>query len=242
MTNKSEYNKTSLKMAVHGQTVHRDYLAHALRWSFVAQRVIKRGDVVVDVGCGPDASLERAIARFPHATYLPSKMYAIDLVRFVPPFQTGWITWMPGTDVLDVRLPERADVVVCLEVIEHMPKHKGAQLIGWIWDVLKPDGKLVLSTPAHDGKHMPRNHVHEYTIAELADALAPRFTVVKRWGTFANVPEVRRELAKKYPEAQAVFDALAEYYSDEVMSVIFAPLFPDRARNNIWLLRPVKEV
>jgi len=45
-------------------------------------------------------------------------------------------------------LPEsQFDLVLALEIIEHMPKSIGADLLGAIWRVLSPEGTLILSTP-----------------------------------------------------------------------------------------------
>lgn len=236
-----EYNKTSLRERVHGETVHRDYLAHVLRWGF-AMRLIRDGDVVVDVGCGPDAALEKTLVKFPHPP-IPKKLYAIDLVHFKPPFNERaheWIVWMPGTNIFDAVIPEYGDVdlVVCLEVIEHMPLERGRRLLEWIYGALKDDGRCLLSTPVHDGRHMPKNHVHEYTIPELWNLIdKANLQVVKRWGAFMNVNDARKCLAERYPGAEKIYDDLSEYYSNEVMSVLFSPLFADAARNNVWMIK-----
>jgi hypothetical protein len=44
-----------------------------------------------------------------------------------------------------------------------------------------------------------------------------------------------------YEAVMAVRDSLEAYYDNDALSCIFAPLFPDHARNNLWVCRkPVK--
>ena len=39
------------------------------------------------------------------------------------------------------------------------------------------------------------------------------------------------------PYEERVWDRLAAYYGNDVMSMVFAPLYPDASRNILWKLR-----
>lgn len=69
------------------------------------------------------------------------------------------------------------DVVVCFEVIEHV--EDPFAVLDELARVLSSTGFLALSTPNRD-THVPGNphHLHEFTPAELRDALAERFPFV----------------------------------------------------------------
>lgn len=55
----------------------------------------------------------------------------------------------PGdaNSVLPLYPPESFDLAVALEIIEHMPREEGGQMVANIRRVLKPGGRLLLSTP-----------------------------------------------------------------------------------------------
>jgi len=81
-------------------------------------------------------------------------------------------------DLLALPLPDDAfDLVVCFEVIEHVPDPLAA--IEELARVLAPGGALVVSTP-NRGVYPAGNpfHVHELTLDELSEALHARFAHV----------------------------------------------------------------
>jgi len=45
------------------------------------------------------------------------------------------------------EIKEKFDVIICLEVIEHMPAEAGVEMLTKIHKLLKPDGKFIISTP-----------------------------------------------------------------------------------------------
>ncbi len=68
------------------------------------------------------------------------------------------------------------DVVICAEVLEHVENAAG--LLKDIWRVLKPGGRIVLSTPVRISE-MPldQEHVHEYFPQELSSLISTCFRV-----------------------------------------------------------------
>ncbi|GGM19381.1 hypothetical protein GCM10011351_01530 [Paraliobacillus quinghaiensis] len=75
-------------------------------------------------------------------------------------------------DVTDTTLPEQFgqfDTIVSFETIEHVEAEE--QFLSNIYNLLKPGGKLVLSTPFGKGRDVPCGspfHVHQLTPAEFA--------------------------------------------------------------------------
>ena len=144
------------------------------------------------------------------------------------------------------RYPDRFTHATCLEVIEHMPVVAGARLLENLADILAPGGVLLLSTPVYDGVHHAKNHVHEYTVEELQGAIeAAGLTVNNRFGTFMNMPDLRKvsrnsgehlRLGLPNNAIGGLYKALGEYYDDNALSCFFAPLFPDLSRNNLWVI------
>ena len=92
------------------------------------------------------------------------------------------------------------------------------------------------------------NHIHEYTVPELQKATEKAgFVVEQRFGTFMDIKhlkprgEGRTELRKENPELDKaiglVHGELSQYFDNDAISNIFGPLFPDYARNNLWICR-----
>lgn len=220
--------------------IHRDYIAHAFRWGFAKRRFIEHEKTrVLDVGCGPDKPLFLVLfggigggdGGFP-ATYT-----AVDLNKVKPSRhqrtkiydQTNFfVAW---SAILKERGP--FDLITNFEVIEHMPAAKGQELLQLFKKCLAPGGTLLLSTPVYDGKARAKNHIHEYTIPELAAAIKKAGLVVReRYGTFANINDLKKVVS---PAEREVMDKLRNWFGNDVMANFLAPLYPDVARNNTWV-------
>lgn len=74
-------------------------------------------------------------------------------------------------DVTDPDLPSKFDPFDCIlsfETIEHV--HEGKQFLTNVYQLLKPGGTLVLSTPFGKGRNKPTGvpfHVHQLTVDEF---------------------------------------------------------------------------
>lgn len=233
------FDTTQCRDGTHGKIVHRDYLAHCLRWGWAA-RLIKPGQRVLDVGCGADAPLAHVLSgtNFVH----DGEYVGVDMNKSIKGHGRTWCVTHPEFD-FTTRGKELGtfDVVACFEVIEHMGVEDGAVLLAALRDALPqalgPDTsgeRVILSTPAYNGK-AAANHLHEYTIPELAAAIgAAGLEVVSRWGTFASYPDIKRAAS---PAHLAVLNEVRQFYGDDVTACLLAPLYPDASRNCCWVLR-----
>lgn len=253
-----DFDTTSLSADMEGKKLHRDYTAHWHRWSF-ARRFIKPTDHVLEVGCGVERPLWRVLF---HGTMPRAASYTG--VDYNPLSGGVGMNHQHSTIIGDFDFTKRwkelamqplhpainehggYDVAVNLEVIEHMKVEHGRKLLKGMFNLLRPGGALLLSTPVYDGKRHAANHIHEYTAPELRkEILKAGFVIERRFGTFMDMRDLNRE-AKK-PRAlvgeitthaiEQVKDALSDYYDNDALSCIFAPLFPDHARNNLWVCR-----
>lgn len=127
---------------------------------------------------------------------------------------------------------EGFDIIVHYEVIEHMKVEHGLNMLKGCFALLKPGGAMLMSTPCYDGVRHAANHIHEYTVPELQKMTEKvGFKIEARYGTFMDIKHI-----KKSPY-QDVAKELSNYYDNDAISCIFAPLFPDAARNNLWVCR-----
>ncbi len=99
---------------------------------------------------------------------------------------------LPNVDFVEMSVPplsgfasESFDFVVSFQVIEHI--EHDCELIAEMARVLRPEGRLILSTP-NRLMSLTRNpwHVREYTAPELADLLSGPFGHVDAMGVFGN--------------------------------------------------------
>jgi SAM-dependent methyltransferase len=149
-----------------------------------------------------------------------------------------------------VTHPGGFDVVVHLEVIEHMKAVHGTNFLKACFACLKPGGVMLMSTPVYDGVRHAANHIHEYTVPELQKATEKAgFIVEQRFGTFMDIKHIKH-IKKSKPEKytdefvksiRSVAVELAEYFDNDAISNIFGPLYPDHARNNLWICRKPKK-
>ena len=99
--------------------------------------------VALDVGCGIGQfsrnlfkkgwcieGIDTSSSNLKNAGSLLSQAYCGDAVSILQALQEG-----------------AYDLTLCLELIEHMPRERGATLVNEIYRTLKPGGQLILSTP-----------------------------------------------------------------------------------------------
>jgi 2-polyprenyl-3-methyl-5-hydroxy-6-metoxy-1,4-benzoquinol methylase len=237
-----EYDTTQLHATQHGKSLHRDYSAHFWRWSF-ARRFITPKDHVLEIGCGEDKPLSKILTGGASArvnTYI-----GVDLNKLKPSNSQrltflGEFNFVERQKELLKMQPGGFDVVVHLEVIEHMRVDLGAKMLKACFASLRPGGVMLMSTPVYDGVRHAANHIHEYTVPELQKAVEKAgFKVERRYGTFMDIKHIGKvETDRVDPAAiKAVAKALGEYFDNDAISNIFGPLYPDHARNNLWICR-----
>lgn len=144
------------------------------------------------------------------------------------------------------------NIFTCFEVIEHVePAHARLMLENvhsimeerYEYDVAngndEPGGHFFLSTPCYDSVvGAAGNHVSEISRLALGALLEDiGFEIVGNYGTFASIRDYEDVLRKD--GHGPLFDNLRKYYDVNLLATIFAPLYPQYARNNLWHLRYV---
>lgn len=250
-----DYDTTQLREAGHGRTLHRDYSGHFWRWSF-ARNFITAKDNVLEIGCGEDRPLSKILTG--GAAAHVNKYVGVDLNK-LKPSNSQRLTFLGEFNFverhkellkLDPAFKEGFDVVVHYEVIEHMKVEHGRKMLKAAFDALKPGGVMLMSTPCYDGKRHAANHIHEYFVDELQkETEKAGFVVERRYGVFMDIKHIGKQKPEPAGSAAAPADpklqdaiklvraGLSEYFDNDAISCIFAPLYPDHARNNLWVCR-----
>lgn len=247
-----EYDNTSLDPSAYAKKIHRDYLAHVMRWGWIS-RQIKRYALtnertnVLEVGCGRELSLFNAL-RSSVASKMPDRMTMVDINRT----KVSKVKWSDIRGEFDfvTRWHELRsegltyDIAVNTEVIEHVATPLGMAMLEGIYELLEPGGHFFISTPVYNG-HRAVNHIREYTVPELDEMLTiSGFEIERRYGTFASWNDIKRGVREdeRLTDAEKTlildrYEDTAEFYGHDVMACYAAPLYPDYSRNNVWHCR-----
>ena len=247
---------------------HRDLVAHAIRWSAVARRMSRgqlyKTARVLDVGCGVDIPLGRLLYS---NKFIPLQYVALDYngpdklkVGFFAPKRGGEgrfpIRAFGGVDFADdeqvevldesmVVLGSKVDlpnVITSFEVLEHVEPGHAVRMLRKMLKLarLTPGCVVYLSTPCYDEDvGAAKNHVNEMKRDAFGAVLENvGFAIVENYGTFASVRDYKQAMYDQYPKCREMYERLNAYYDSNLIANLWAPLFPEYARNNFWALRP----
>jgi 2-polyprenyl-3-methyl-5-hydroxy-6-metoxy-1,4-benzoquinol methylase len=237
-----DYDMTQLHENGHGKTLHRDYSSHFFRWSF-ARRFVKMTDNVLEVGCGQDKPLSKILTG--GAAARVNTYVGVDLNKLKPSGSQrltfhGEFNFVERYKELIKAGPKGGfDVLVTMEVVEHFHSRFMPKFLKGCYDCLKPGGVMLLSTPVYDGVRMASNHINEMTIPILQKHLEKAgFKVRRRYGTFLDIKHIGKTDTDRASKAAIleVRKALGEYFDNDAISNIFGCLYPDHARNNLWVI------
>jgi SAM-dependent methyltransferase len=226
--------------------IHRDYLAHCLRWThvckYLAQQQRYKEALVLDVGCGRELPLAKTLyssryipRRYVGVDYGPINADAIATLTKTDKFPG---TYMPDTDITTADLqPKEFNLITCFEVFEHVEPEHGVRMLRTMLRLLTDDGRLMLSTPCYNERSgAADNHVNETSYEALGSILETvGFRIEANFGTFASIRDYEQDAIED--RLGNVFDKLREYYDTNYLATIFAPLYPHRSRNVLWVLR-----
>ena len=149
---------------------------HLVRYAWASR--LAPGRRVLDAGCG--LGYGSKMLRRAGAAEVVGVDVAATVVEAASAGEEPGLEFAVG-DVGDLRFEDgRFDLVVCLEVIEHVQDQR--RVIGELVRVLAKGGILVVSSP-NRASYVPGNphHVHEYLPHELHAALAESLEHVRLW-------------------------------------------------------------
>lgn len=233
-------NKThlSIDIAEEREIVHRDYLAHCMRWSHVLKNV-DIGETVLDLGCA-DAPLGMMLYA---NKFKPTRYVGIDIREGI--LETAKAKLSKANfpiELLKLNLITEFDrvpkydytVITSFEMVEHIEGQYVEPLLKNVAGLMSDKTTFFLSTPCYDGKNQAGNHIKEWYYEELKSVLVKYFKIEASYGTFMNQSALKQVWS---PEEMVVFDQLHDYYDSNVLAIIFAPLHAANARNAIWRLK-----
>ncbi len=143
-------------------------LIRLARYKFVA-RLIKKQDRLLEVGSGSGLGALFLAQHCAHVTGLELKVTEVEEAKTIN--KRDNVAFVCA-NLFDYQPEHRFDVVVCLDVIEHLVKEEGARLVQTMASLLKPSGMLVVGSPSihsypYQGPLSQASHVHCYDQPEL---------------------------------------------------------------------------
>ena len=242
--------------------IHRDYIAHCLRWTHVVKRLYERKTYqtarVLDIGCGRELPLAKLL----HSSRLiPAMYYGVDAgpildepVNNLQGTKFPFMAW-EKTNLLELTMEDVAvksstgigeteivtlpNVVVCFECFEHVEPRMLLDMLRHMQKLSSPDAKFFFSTPCWNRTDVAANHVNEMTYEALGAVLEREGFVIEHvHGTFASIRDYGHLLTG---ETLVLFNQLRDYYDTNFLSCVFAPMFPAQSRNVLWECRKLTE-
>jgi 2-polyprenyl-3-methyl-5-hydroxy-6-metoxy-1,4-benzoquinol methylase len=233
----------SIDQAENRGFIHRDYIAHCFRWSHIAKHMMKGARYkearVLDIGCGREIPFGKLLYS---SKMVPKQYDAVDAgplnpedVEALKKGKMGEISHLYPNYCFSSSWPvaNYYTDIVCLECAEHVePAMLKDMLAGMRDSLVKGYGRLWISTPCWDYVSCAANHVNEMTYAAFGAMLSDAgFYIENVSGTFASISDYKHKMSPAYLE---VFNDLRDYYDSNVLSTIFAPMFPAQSRNCLW--------
>ncbi len=147
---------------------------HLQRYIQAVSEIDGMGGDWLDVACGSGYGSSVVRKRFPNSyhgvDYDPTAIsYARKLFGKNGTFECAdLVDWAPPPD----KGP--FDVILCIETLEHLPQCRQSRFIARLMNLLKPEGKIVVTCPVGDGGPIVNPwHAYEPTIHDLCGYLGP---------------------------------------------------------------------
>ena len=261
---REDFNRThlSVEMAMQRVQLHRDYIAHAARYSHVVGKHLLStktrklnegtGPTILDIGCGPELQLLNSMHcnRVKCAEYVGLEAADKFKVKGTERLENTVLSGKSNS-LKNVELHARADflthdfgenktfdTIVCLEVIEHVQPHQANEFLVLAKDLMHEDSVLWVSTPCYDERTgAADNHPNEMTYEALGALMEDTgFEVAESYGTFASQKDYKHLIGTVIPKD--FFDKLTAYYDTTLVSNILAPVVgAENSRNALWKLK-----
>ena len=221
--------------------LHRDYIAHCLRWTHIAKYLQLKSRYktasILDIGCGKDMPLAKMLMtmRMAPQYYLGVEYNQIEIPKMFEKtkFKPNIVSGMDFTKLGE--LGNGFNYSVCFEVLEHVEPMKAIEILHHLPKFLKSESVSWFSTPCWDEKGgAADNHVNEMTYVAFGSLLEETgYKILNHWGTFASLKDYKHKLLNII-DWNIMFTKLSGYYDTNYLATIFAPMFPEYSRNCLW--------
>lgn len=146
---KGLYNKypESLLSQEYTEFIHKNLLQFTVRlarYKFIA-RLVRKTDKILEIGCGSGLGTIFLGQHGASVTGLEVKKYELESARKINLRKN--VKFLKA-DFFDYKAPSKYDVIVAIDVIEHMTVAQAKKLIEKMMSFLKPTGMAIIGTPS----------------------------------------------------------------------------------------------
>lgn len=150
-----------------------EYYGYLNRIKELIKKTIRRG-LILDVGCGDGKGTKELANSFPNVMGLDYSSRAIRFARAFSPRIEFQVLDLIENNTAQLPQPYQADLIVCMEVIEHIPPSQLPAFINNLSSSLKEDGYLIITTPTPK-MALPEKHYQHFSRKKLQQLLSPLF-------------------------------------------------------------------
>lgn len=156
-------------------------------------------------------------------------------------------------DGLPFLRKKSVDIILCMEVIEHLKEENGRFLMKEMYRVLKPGGLIYLSQPNHDptywyaikkyrGIGYPF-HIREYTVKEFIPIIKEyNFELLDMFGNVANRKRLINELkSKKLNNQLKLYNRLCDIMGHEIPTQVIGQMHLNACGGVVYILKKPEE-
>lgn len=152
-------------------------LVHYTYLSYLIEEISKENfTILTDIGCGEGRIISELEKKHPE-----SKLIGVDIssraIDFAKAFSVKNSTFIVH-DITKNTLPEKSDLIVSSEVIEHIRPTEVAAYIENIAESLNDNGILLITTPTTNVK-VNKKHYQHFTSEMFDELLRKRFTSIE---------------------------------------------------------------
>ena len=200
--------------------IHRDYIAHCLRWTHVIKRLYERKTYqtarILDIGCGRELPfaktlyssklapamyfgvdvgpiLDEEVAKIAKTQKFPHKLW--ENCNFL---ELDYQDVMMQVITTDVECDVLPNLVTCFEVLEHVEPKMMFDMLEHMKKLTSPDARFFISTPCWNRIDCAANHVNEMLYESLGAGFERHgFVVENVYGTFASIRDYEHLLGQR---------------------------------------------
>lgn len=193
---------------------------------FYMLRQIKRDSIVVDMGCGTAALMEKMYRNGIKATYIGIDCSLPALSKRAHLLEKRDTYALVRADILNTPLKDNiADLIILSEVIEHFYPEYQEAVMRECRRIAKPGSRLILTTTVSGDKKIP-GHVGEL---EYKDAMAlvesTGWEVVNSFGLYCPDESVWDECERE------VYESLRKFYPPQFLKALLSLNYPEKSRS-----------
>ena len=133
------------------------------------------------------------------------------------------------------------DAVIVMEVVEHLIEPDVVRLFERIFQILKPEAMLIVTTPTppyertYEDRVWPTDHELEFTFSEIYDIINMNFKIIKEIGWSLEEREYNK-LLESNAELSLISSKLRGAFPESYIRAIIACLSPVQANRQIFLV------